>query len=100
MLAERMLQSFPLSSEVLSHNGQLYELIIMEVWGSERHHQVPQANQYFNSQGAFELVSNIKLSQVLWVNPEIKRFVCMMKFDLHDLSFFIVLGVFLPTKSG
>ena len=43
----QILQSFPLSSEVLhtAHNDHVFELMIMEVGGSERHHQVPQTNQ-------------------------------------------------------
>ena len=40
----QILQGFPLSPEVLytAHNDHVFELVIMEVGGSERHHQVPQ----------------------------------------------------------
>ena len=43
----QILQSLPLTSEVLhtAHNDHVFELMIMEVGGSERHHQVPQTNQ-------------------------------------------------------
>ena len=43
----QILQSFPFSSEVLhtAHNDHVFELMIMEVGCSERHHQVPQTYQ-------------------------------------------------------